>query len=53
MAVLENRKYFLLEMNKLRSSGNLEIPSNIFNYFVKIFSEICKQLCLIQKKGRH
>ena len=46
----ELRKYFLLQINNFRSSGSLEMPTKTFDYFIQIFSEISKQLHLIQEK---
>ena len=36
------QKYILLKKNNLRSLGIFEIPKEIFNYFIQIFSEISK-----------
>ena len=49
MSNQELRKYFLLQINNFRSSGSLEMPTKTFNYFIQIFSEISKQLHLIQE----
>ena len=48
MSNQELRKYFLLQINNFRSSGSLEMPPKTFNYFIQIFSEISKQIFLIQ-----
>jgi len=50
MANQELRKYFLLQINNFRSSGSLEMPPKTFSYFTQIFSEISKQIFLIQEK---
>ena len=49
MSNQELRKYFLLQINNFRSSGSLEMPPKTFNYFTQIFSEISKQIFLIQE----
>ena len=44
------RKGLLLMINNFRAKGKLELSEKTFNYFIRIFSEICKQLLLQQEK---
>jgi hypothetical protein len=40
----EYRDYLLTKLNNYRAEGSLEMPENVYNYFVKIFLEIMKYL---------
>ena len=40
----EYRDYLLTKLNNFRAEGSLEMPENVYNYFVKIFLEIMKYL---------
>ena len=44
------RKGLLLMINNFRAKGKLELSEKTFNYFIRIFSEICKQLLLQKEK---
>ena len=38
------QKFFLIKINNFRTSGIFEIPKEIFDYYIQIFSEITKYL---------
>ena len=40
----EYRDYLLTKLNNYRAEGSLEMPENVYNYFVQIFLEIMKYL---------
>ena len=40
----EYRDYLLTKLNNFRAEGSLEMPENVYNYFVQIFLEIMKYL---------
>ena len=46
----EYRDYLLTKLNNYRAEGSLEMPENVYNYFVKIFLEIMKYLVKEKEK---
>ena len=48
----EYRDYLLTKLNNYRAEGSLEMPENVYNYFVKIFLEIMKYLVEEKEKER-
>ena len=46
----EYRDYLLTKLNNFRAEGSLEMPENVYNYFVKIFLEIMKYLVKEKEK---
>ena len=52
MANEEYRKYFLTQINNFRTLGSLVMPEKIFDYFVQIFSEICKYLFIPEENEK-
>ena len=47
----EYRDYLLTKLNNYRAEGSLEMPENVYNYFVKIFLEIMKYLVEEKEKN--
>jgi len=46
----EYRDYLLTKLNNFRAEGSLEMPENVYNYFVQIFLEIMKYLVKEKEK---
>lgn len=46
----EYRDYLLTKLNNYRAEGSLEMPENVYNYFVQIFLEIMKYLVKEKEK---
>ena len=47
----EYRDYLLTKLNNYRAEGSLEMPENVYNYFVQIFLEIMKYLVEEKEKN--